>query len=169
MASGKHPGGRPPKYSSVEDLQAAIDAYFDACKGEVLRDADGRPVLYKGNPVIVGEKPPTVTGLALALGFTGRQALLDYQAKRQFADTITRAKARCEAYAEARLFDRNGTNGAQFSLRCNFGWSDASDRDNREQDLRIAALKEKTGEGERNLEQFERIVSAAGGRFETKD
>lgn len=41
--------------------------------------------------------------------------------------------------------------------------------DAEEQRLRIAALKEKTGEGERNLEQFERIVSAAGGRFETKD
>lgn len=41
--------------------------------------------------------------------------------------------------------------------------------DAEEQRLRIAALKEKTGEGERSLEQFEQIVNAAGGRFETKD
>ena len=34
------------------------------------------------------------------------------------------AKAQCEAYAEERLFDRDGTNGAQFSLRCNFGWNE---------------------------------------------
>lgn len=169
VATGKHPGGRPPKYSSVEDLQAAIDAYFVDCEGKALKDDDGRPVLYKGRPVIVGEKPPTVTGLALALGFSDRRSLLNYQGKKEFLHTITRAKARCEAYAESRLFDRNGTNGAQFSLRCNFGWSDASERDQKEQDLRIAVLKEKAGEGERNLEQFERIAEAAGGRFETKD
>ncbi len=77
----------------------------------------------------MGAHPPTVTGLALALGFTGRQALLNYQAKPRFVDTITRAKARCEAYAEERLFDRNGTNGAQFSLKCNFGWNDKAPAD----------------------------------------
>ena len=70
-----------------------------------------------GSPVFVDVHPPTVTGLALALGFTSRQALLNYQAKPEFVDTITRAKARVEQYAEERLFDRDGSNGAQFSLR----------------------------------------------------
>lgn len=41
--------------------------------------------------------------------------------------------------------------------------------DAEEQRLRIAALKEKTGQSERSLEQFESIVKATGGRFETKD
>lgn len=167
MATGKHPGGRPPKYSSVEKMQAAIDAYFTECEGTPLRDADGNPVLFKGHPVVIGAKPPTVTGLALALGFTGRQALLDYQARKQFSDTITRAKSRCEAYAEARLYDRNGATGAQFSLRCNFGWSDATEKDKAEQDLRIAALKEKTGQGNRDLTLFENIANVNGGKFET--
>ncbi|KAA5659602.1 hypothetical protein F3G60_33715, partial [Pseudomonas aeruginosa] len=67
--------------------------------------------------------PPTVTGLALALGFNSRQSLLNYQGKAEFMDTITRAKARVEQYTEERLFDRDGSNGAQFSLRNNFkGW-----------------------------------------------
>ena len=39
---------------------------------------------------------------------------------KEFVDTITRAKARVEQYAEERLFDRDGSNGAQFSLRNNF-------------------------------------------------
>lgn len=34
-----------------------------------------------------------------------------------------------------------------------------------EQRLRIAVLKEKTGQGERDLSQFEEIVKANGGRF----
>ena len=36
-----------------------------------------------------------------------------------------------------------------------------------EQRLRIAVLKEKTGQGERDLSQFEDIVKANGGKFET--
>lgn len=124
MASSKPSAGRPPRYKSVEEIQAKIDAYFTQCAGEPLLDVNGDPVLYKGVPVITGVHPPTVTGLAVALGFSGRQALLNYQAKKQFVDTITRAKARCEEYAEQRLYDRDGANGAQFSLRCNFGWND---------------------------------------------
>lgn len=132
-----------------------------------MKDSDGTLVLYKGHPVVIGAKPPTVTGLALALGFASRQAMLNYQGRKQFNDAIMRAKARCEAYAEARLYDRSGANGAQFSLRCNFGWSDATEKDKAEQDLRIAALKEKIGQGERDLSQFEEIVKANGGKFET--
>lgn len=167
MATGKHPGGRPPKYSSVDEIQAAIDAYFTECEGVPLQDADGNPVMYKGHPVIVGAKPPTVTGLALALGFATRKSLMEYQGKKEFVNTIMRAKSRCEAYAEERLYDKSGTTGAQFSLRCNFGWSDATDKDMTEQDLRIAALKEKTGQGARDMNLFENIVKAAGGKFET--
>ena len=82
-----------------------------------------------GRPIILDEKPPTVTGLALSLGFTGRQALSDYQARPEFADTVTRAKARIEAYAEERLFDRGGQRGAEFSLRYNFRWVNDEKKD----------------------------------------
>lgn len=116
---------RPLKYKTVEELQAAIDAYFEDCQGHPLVDDKGNAVTDKyGAPVIIGAHPPTVTGLALALGFTGRQALLNYQGRKQFMDTITRAKARCEEYAESRLFDRDGARGAQFSLEHNFRWLD---------------------------------------------
>lgn len=123
-------GGKPPKYKNKEEIQQKIDQYFEDCKGEPLCDADGNLMLDKWqNPIMIGQKPPTVTGLALALGFTGRQALLNYQAKKEFVDTITRAKSRVEEYAESRLFDRDGSNGAQFSLRNNFkGWNDTEEK-----------------------------------------
>lgn len=125
MASGKSPCGRKPRYKSAAEMQVKIDEYFESCEGELLRGSAGEVITDKfGRPVYVGQKPPTVTGLALALGFTGRQALLNYQAKPVFMDTILRAKAKCEAYAEERLYDRDGANGAQFSLKCNFGWND---------------------------------------------
>ena len=123
--------GRPPKYKSKEEIEEKIDAYFKQCEGEVLKDNNGNTVFNKfGNPVIINQRPPTVTGLALALGFSTRLSLLNYQGKKEFMNTITRAKARVEAYAEERLFDRDGSSGAQFSLRNNFkGWTEKTELD----------------------------------------
>lgn len=121
----KQPVGRPPKFKNKEELEAKIQAFFEDCEGEVLLDDGGTPVLDKhGNVIYIHQRPPTVTGLALALGFASRQSLLDYQGKKEFLDTMLRAKTRCEQYAEERLYDRDGTHGAQFSLRANFGWND---------------------------------------------
>ena len=124
--SERNKAGRPPKYKTKEEIQEKIDAYFEECKGSPLLDEDGKPVLTKfGCPIIIGARPLTITGLALALGFTSRQALLNYQAKEEFVDTIMRAKAKVECYAEERLFDKDGANGAKFSLANNFeGWKE---------------------------------------------
>lgn len=123
MAYRKPRVGRPPKYKNLAEMQVKIDAYFADCDGKLLKNSNNEPVLDKfGNEIYIGRHPPTVTGLALWLGFTSRQALLNYQAKREFVDAITRAKARCEQYAEEQLYDKNGSKGAQFSLKNNFGW-----------------------------------------------
>lgn len=121
--------GRPLKYKTNEELAVAIEQYFKDCDGKPLLDNDGCAITDKhGQPIIVNAHPPTVTGLALSLGFTSRQALLNYQAKKQFVDTITRAKSKCEEYAESRLYDKDGVNGAKFSLINNFkGWRDRPD------------------------------------------
>lgn len=118
--------GRPPMYNSAEEMQVLIDKYFDDCQGTILKDKDGNIVYNKyGIPIRYNEKPPTVTGLALALGFNCRLSLLNYQGKEEFVNTITRAKAKVEAYAESRLFDKDGANGAKFSLANNFkGWTE---------------------------------------------
>ena len=118
--------GRPPKYKDVAEIEAKIAAYFEWCEGTQLYDKDGNPIVDKwGKAVRVNEHPPTVTGLALALGFCTREALLGYQGKKDFAATITRAKSLIERYTEERLFDRDGVNGARFSLINNFRrWSE---------------------------------------------
>lgn len=137
------PGGAPRKWRSVSAMQKAIDAYFEQCEGEpLIIDGEQQRDKY-GVPIVINAKPPTVTGLALALGFTGRQALLDYQGRPEFADTVTRAKARCEEYAERRLYDKDGANGAKFSLGCNFGWNSGSEKsgDPAALDTLLSALK----------------------------
>lgn len=124
------PVGRPKKYNSPEEMQKVIDQYFRDCKGDILKDYSGKPIINKhGDVIIIGEKPPTVTGLAIALGFTNRQSLINYQNQDEFFDTITRAKMVCQNYAETRLYDRDGVNGAKFSLQNNFGWKERSETD----------------------------------------
>jgi len=130
---GKNKGGRPPLYKTKEEMQLKIDEYFEICKGEYLKDENDEIVLNKyGLPVRINDKAPTVTGLALYLGFESRKSLLDYSGKQEFIYTILRAKARCEEYAESRLFDRDGARGAEFSLRCNFKWKESSDDNEKE-------------------------------------
>ena len=117
----KNPVGRPPIFKSAAEMQILIDEYLAKCQGTVLKDTNGDMVFDKyGQPVIINQKPPTVTGLALALGFNSRLSLLNYQDKDAFVNTVTRAKSRIEEYTEARLFDKDGSNGAKFSLANNF-------------------------------------------------
>lgn len=125
MEGRKSNAGRPPAYKTVEEIKEKIEEYFKWCEGEPLI-IDGEPVVNKsGEVVIVNKHPLTITGLALALGFTTRQGLLNYEGKPEFVDTIKQAKSRVERYAEERLYDRDGVNGARFSLANNFkGWAE---------------------------------------------
>ena len=113
---------RKPKYESVEQIERLIEAYFESCKGEILRDKDGDIVFNQkdGTPVWVNRKPPTIPGLALALGFSSRQSLYNYKARKEFMDTISRAQTRVEQYTAEKLFDRDSQRGAQFALEYGF-------------------------------------------------
>lgn len=104
---------RKPKYESVEQIEELIEAYFESCKGEILRDKDGDIVFNQkdGTPVWVGRKPPTIPGLALALGFSSKQSLYNYKARKEFMDSISRAQTRVEQYTAERLFDRGFSAG----------------------------------------------------------
>jgi len=121
-----NPGGAPPRYKTPGQMQEVIDRYFESLRGPLL-DKDGYAVFDdKGLPVMVERIPPAITDLALFLGFSGRMALLNYQHKDdKFNDTVSRAKARIEGYAERRLYDKEGFQGARFNLINNFkGWQD---------------------------------------------
>lgn len=125
--------GSKPRYSTPEEMQEKIDAYFEECKGILLKDHNGDPILDRwGNPVFLDKRPPTVTGLALALGFKTRRALQLYKAKKAFTDTILEAKSRIELYNEEMLYDRDGAKGAMFNLQRNFaGWQEEKEDQNK--------------------------------------
>lgn len=125
-------GGRPRKYNSAKALQQAIDDYFNECnKPKFLKDEEGNILRdKKGNPIYLGDKPPTVAGLAYYLGFASTQSLMDYEKDERFSVIIRRAKLQIEEYLESRLMDRDGQRGAEFNLRCNFKWNDKKDDGN---------------------------------------
>lgn len=93
-------GGRPPKFSNPEDMQAVIDVYFKE----------------------LGENEiPTMAGLALELGMTSR-ALRDYTKKDEFLPTVKKARQRVEAAWEQSLI--RGGGGAVFWMKNNANYRD---------------------------------------------
>lgn len=97
--------GRPAKYKSPEVLGQAIANYFDSLQEQELK--------------------PTITGLALYLGFESRQSFYDYEGRNKNQDLayiIKRARMFIESEYEQKLHS-NCPAGSIFALK-NFGWSD---------------------------------------------
>lgn len=129
--------GGTKRFMSPEHLQCMVAEYFESCNGPLI-DKWGQLVYDKqGNPVKVQVKPYTVSGLALYLGVSTqtlkkyREGLVDdlldemrvdTDDKLTFSKVMTNAKQTIEAYAESRLYDKDGQRGAQFVLDCCYNW-----------------------------------------------
>lgn len=117
-AEGCESSGRPALFDSEAELVAEIESYFEHIKGEKKKTKAGkRSRLWERKP-----ENPTVTGLALYLGFESRQSFYDYENKQEFSYTIKKCRLRIEAFYEQNLLSYN-TTGAIFALK-NFGWRD---------------------------------------------
>lgn len=115
--------GAPLKFKTVEELEGKIEAYF--------------------NNIEETGKPPTITGLALYLGFLDRQSIYDYKAKPQFAGTIKKARLRIEALYEQNLHGTHPT-GSIFALK-NFGWRDKHEIEAKVETRKAVSLDELEG------------------------
>ena len=99
--------GKPPIFDSVDKLKETIEDYFDS---------------------ITESETPSITGLALHLGFESRQSIYDYEKKGDdYSYTIKRARLRIEYFYEQNLLGK-GVTGAIFALK-NFGWADRQEVD----------------------------------------
>lgn len=109
--AGPNPG-RPRKYQDIDAFQNGINAYFELAE-------------FRG-------EPPTVSGLAAALGTT-RLVLLNYEQyddAEPFANAIKDAKARIEAATVAILLKANSKvhpAGPIFVLKNNHGYRDVQE------------------------------------------
>jgi len=105
--------GRPAKFNTPEELEAKIEEYFIKCpdKRKIGTDAG-----------LLDIPTPTLSGLALYLGFADRHSLFDYEQRKEFSNTIKRARARISQVYENLTHSSNCT-GAIFMLK-NLGFSD---------------------------------------------
>jgi hypothetical protein len=136
--------GRPRKWEDVSELEAAIESYFNSCfmvKTERIKIKDDETGGFEwvdsiakdreGNDIYIQIKPFTITGLAVALDTT-RDVLLDYEKKedrKEFSNTIKKAKQIIQQYAEDYLFNGKNSTGAIFNLKNNWGWVDRTETD----------------------------------------
>ena len=109
--------GRPPKFKTAEELQDAINDYFN-------NGVEKKKVLVgrAPNQELLEIPVPTITGLCYYIGFESRQSFYDYEKKDGFSYTIKRARLFIEKEYE-QLLQVGNTTGAIFALK-NMGWSD---------------------------------------------
>ena len=122
---------------TARELGRRIDDYFIYIKGEGQPQAKrpvGRPPKYPPAGPVPGKasaktppparppEPPTITGLALFIGFNSRQEFEDHEKKPRFAPALKRARLKIEAEYEKKLHLTSAA-GAIFALK-SLGWND---------------------------------------------
>lgn len=179
--NGTNTGIKTRKFKSPEHLEALCNEYFTSCDGVLYNHKTGQPYLDRnGFPVVGQVKPYTISGLALyldistenlkkyekglrdSIGFDDEHNMLEY------STVIRRARQRIEAYAENRLYDRDGYNGARFVLDNAYNWISQRERAeiehlHRTDELKAKEykLKEKTLLGEDNNEPITITITRA--------
>ncbi len=127
--------GRPAKYPSPKAMLERIEEYFETeCKPKPLLDEAGHVLTTKGGKELIEPHPPTLSGLALYLGFADRKSLYDYKKKEKFSYVIRRAIARIEEYAEQQLTIGQAS-GAIFWLKSH-GWQEQLDTEDKKEEER---------------------------------
>jgi len=107
--------GPKRKYASPEQMQEAIDKYFASCVRMVPNETAGEMEFYWFDP-------PTVPGLARALGMTSK-TVIEYAKLDEFEEIITDAKLLIEEYTAKALHNNPKATGLIFILK-NMGWQD---------------------------------------------
>lgn len=98
--------GGLPRYQTAELMEDAIEVYFDF--------------------VEENDRPPTMAGLALALGFKSTRTLRNYQQRGEdYAEVIEVAQTRIEDWKNTLLLkSEKQVHGIIFDLKNNHGWAD---------------------------------------------
>ena len=151
--------GRPHKYKTSEELEAACDDYFERCdRGEEIQ------VVRRGGAVAVWRAIPyTVPDLAYALGYSHRSSIFNLTHDPVFSSTIKRALSRIEGQRVRKaLQGEQESRFAQFDLINNCGYTSSKQEVNVNQqitftddelDARLANLERKTQQLEDRQDQ----------------
>ena len=114
-------------FTKAIELINLVEAYFDHIDGEY--HLENKPVKGQQQPIAEQKKlcvrepePATISGLALFLGFSSRQAFDDYEQAGEFAPILKQGRLRVEAVYEKKLHQQSSA-GAIFALK-SMGWNE---------------------------------------------
>ncbi len=93
----------------MKGYKRLIDEYFERCMGE---EREGK----NGENIRVNSKPPTLTGLALALGFNSKAELMKFGRSKRGKELVENARLKIENYNEEKLFEKDFARSAIFNL-----------------------------------------------------
>lgn len=110
--------GRPRKFRTPEEMQVLIDRYFDQ---------DAEVIERWNNGVKYQQRCPTISGLAIYLGFCDRHSMYAYEKFPEFSHTIKRARERITQQYE-NLIQAGVGAGPIFMLK-NLGYKDKTEVD----------------------------------------
>lgn len=125
-------GGEKSAFNSPEQLQIAVDDYFESCysyrldrNGNIAHDRNGEPIRYQA-------KPYTVSGLALHIGISTQtfnrycqgqmDNFVELPSSKSYKEILVKARQKVESFAECNLYSKDGQYGARFVLDSAFGW-----------------------------------------------
>lgn len=115
--------GRPKAFETPDDMQEAIDAYFEECDNNVKFDGEN----YIPDPT-----PYTVTGLAVSLGLD-RKTIFTYgkeESHKEFHPVIKKARDKVLENMEVRgLNGESSTAFSIFLLKNHYGYSDKTEQE----------------------------------------
>lgn len=111
--------GRPPRFTDAEELGELVAGYFNGgCNTRTV-------VIGHGATKRAIELPmPTITGLAIWLGFESRQSFYDNEKKPEFSYILKKAHVFIERDYEELLRTTPNATGIIFALK-QFGWKDS--------------------------------------------
>ena len=153
--------GRPRKYETAKQLEAAINKYFrsisrtvaarEPLTNDIILNDDGEEM-----PVVEYIRPPSVSGMCLYLGIDRStwQNYCDRELHPEFQAVTEKTRARMEWFLEEQLLLRHkGIQGVIFSLQNNYGWK-------QKQEVELGEATRKTAE-DAGMSLFDKIALIA--------
>ena len=125
----KHAGGRPPLYSDEKELENKIDEYFEACQPEYAKDDEGMIITTSKGAILLNLNAPSLSGLALFLGYADRRSIYDNEQNEKFSHIIKRARTRVEEWVYQHSLDGSVPPAVGIFILKQFGYTDKQEID----------------------------------------
>jgi hypothetical protein len=114
-------------FTSTDELENLIALYFTEIENKKLPEGKTKKSDDKAMQTHESKSGPvTISGLALYLGFSSREAFEKHEAKGKFSDQLKRARLRIMADYEKKLHVTSST-GAIFALK-SMGWNERPEK-----------------------------------------